>query len=354
MEMGGLMKRLIPLLWLLAASALAQPASTDNAPGRSTLLGTIGQSYLVRMELERTGDQIKGRYHYERPGVVRPGGGDLSLAGRIDAAGNVELIETSDVEGREVRTGEFKGVLRRVTIDGQPVSRLDGTWTRTRDGRQLPFTLESIRVVFGDVSLTSREERDENRALNYTLRLQLPALGDKDSKFNRHLAAIVNPLVAGFKKDVAELRRAEQGQRSEVPPSSFEVDYAIVQTTPELLSLQLSIYSFTGGAHPTAQTRSLNWNPRLDRALVLADLFKPGTAYGQAIADYCRRELARLDLGDSDWLTRGTTFNDENYQRWNTTRAGLRLTFDQYQVAAYAQGSFEVTVPWGRLKTYLR
>ncbi len=356
--MRGSIKSLITLSLLLAASVFAQPVSTDNVPSRYTLLGTIGQSYLVRMDLERTGDQFKGRYHYERPGVVRPGSSDLSLTGRIDSANNLELIETTNVEGREVRTGEFKGVLRQLSIDGQAVSRLDGTWTRARDRapdiRRLPFILESPRLVFGDVTLSSRDERDENQALNYTLRLHLPALGEAVSKFNRHVGAIVDPLVAGFKKDVAEFRRAEQGQRNDMPASSLEVDYIVVQSTPELMSLQFSIYSYTGGAHPTAQTSSLNWNPRLERAVVLADLFKPGAAYGQAIADYCRRELARLDLGDPEWLARGTTFNDENYQRWNTTRAGLRITFDQYQVAAYAQGSFEVTVPWSRLRSMIK
>lgn len=249
--MRGSIKSLITLSLLLAASVFAQPVSTDNVPGRYTLLGTIGQSYLVRMDLERTGDQFKGRYHYERPGAVRPGSRDLSLTGRIDSANNLELIETTNVDGREVRTGQFNGVLRQLSIDGQMVSRLDGTWTRARDRapdiRRLPFILESPRLVFGDVKLSSRDERDENQALNYTLRLHLPALGEAVSKFNRHVAAIVDPLVAGFKKDVAEFRRAEQGQRNDMPASSLEVDYVVVQSTPELMSLQFSIYSYTGG-----------------------------------------------------------------------------------------------------------
>ena len=354
------MKTLILMVMSLVAPVLAQP--TSGKPGSYTLLGSLGQSYLIRMELERSGDVFRGSYRYERPGVVRPGSNSIGLTGSIDSGGNLQLIETAEVSGRPgspgrlgvVRTGEFNGRLITTTANGQSLLHLAGTWTRSRDGRRMPFSLDQLRLNFGNDQLTSREEKEEQKPLNYGVRLNLPVLGGPESKFNRHLAAIVNPLAADFRKDVADLRKDEQGLRSEMPASSLDVDYAIVSATPELISLQLTIYSYTGGAHPNGRTRSFNWDPRSESEIQLADLFTPGSAYGRIIADYCRRELARLDIGDREWLARGTAFDEENYQRWNPTRAGLRITFDPYQVAAYAQGAFEVTVPWGTLKTLLR
>ena len=354
------MKTLILMVMLLVAPALAQP--TSGKPGSYTLLGSLGQSYLIRMELERSGDVFRGSYRYERPGVVRPGSNSIALTGSIDSDGNLQLIEMAEAPGRPggpvrlevVRTGEFNGRLTTTTANGQSLLHLAGTWTRSRDGRRMPFSLDQLRLNFGNDQLTSREEKEEQQPLNYSVRLNLPILGGSESKFNRQLAAIVNPLVADFRKDVAELRKDEQGLRTEMPASSLDVDYAIVFATPELISLQFTIYSYTGGAHPNGQTRSFNWDPRSESEIQLADLFTPGSAYGRIIADYCRRELARLDIGDREWLARGTAFDEENYQRWNPTRAGLRITFDPYQVAAYAQGAFEVTVPWGALKTLLR
>lgn len=354
------MKTLILMVMLLVAPALAQP--TSGKPGSYMLLGSLGQSYLIRMELERSGDALRGSYRYERPGVVRPGSNSIALTGSIDSDGNLQLIEMAEAPGRPggpvrlevVRTGEFNGRLTTTTANGQSLLHLAGTWTRSRDGRRMPFSLDQLRLNFGNDQLTSREEKEEQKPLNYSVRLNLPILGGPGSKFNRQLAAIVNPLVADFRKDVAELRKDEQGLRTEMPASSLDIDYAIIFATPELISLQFTIYSYTGGAHPNGQTRSFNWDPRSESEIQLADLFTPGSAYGRIIADYCRRELARLDIGDREWLARGTTFNEENYQRWNPTRAGLRITFDPYQVAAYAQGAFEVTVPWGALKTLLR
>jgi hypothetical protein len=356
------MKKLILILILTAVTGLAQPVSnsgvSEGVSARYTLLGMIGQSYLIRMELERSGEILKGSYFYERTGVVRPGSKRIDLAGRIDSTGRFSLLETTELDGLSVprRTGEFTGVLTAVVVDGQSLHHLTGTWTRARDGRKMPFTVDEPKLPRDSASgvLRSREQRENDRSLNYSLHLNLPVLGRAGSSFNRHLARIVEPLAAEFKKDVAELRRDEEGRRNEVPPSSFEIDYVIVIATPELLSLQLSIYSYTGGAHPNAQSRSINWDLRHERELALADLFTPGAAYGRILSDYSRRELARLDLGDPEWLTRGTTFTQENYHRWNPTRAGLRITFDQYQVAAYAQGSFEVVIPWPLLRSLMR
>ena len=346
------------LLLLPVLTPQAQTPPISAADQRYTLLGKIGQSYLVRMDLEQDGETLRGGYFYERAGVVRPGSNRINLSGQIDSEGQITMVEMTAADGSTPqRTGEFVGKLGKVLIDGEPQLYFSGTWTRERDGRKLPFNLQELgefRQVFGTSRLTVREQREENRSLNYTIRLNLPNLGEVASGFNRHLAAIVDPLVTEFKKDVAELRRDDQGRGVELPPSSLEIDYLMVQATPQLLSLQLTIYSYTGGAHPNGQTRSLNWDPRRERSLVLADLFSPGAPAGRIIADYCRRELARLDLGDPQWVARGTAFNDQNYQRWNPTRAGLRLTFDPYQVAAYVQGSFEVVVPWSLLRPHLR
>ena len=348
------MKTLILMVTLAAASVSAQPVPVD--PSRYLLFGSLGQSYLIRMELERSGNSLTGRYSYERPGVLRSGNNSIRLAGSVDADGVLRLIEMAEVVGREepVPTGEFNGRVTTLTVDGQPMLHLAGTWTRARDGRKLPFSLDQSRPLFGSLSLASQVHTESDQKLNSTLRLTLPRLGDGGSAFNRHLTAIVEPLTAEFRRDVAELRREERERRDEVPPSSFEIDYDIVHHRPELVSLQLRIFVYTGGAHPNSLTRSVNWDLRLDREITLTDLFRPDSGFGGTISRYCRRELARLNLGDPAWLDRGTAFNYENYQRWNPTRAGLRITFDPYQVAAYAQGAFEVTIPWTLLATLLR
>jgi len=348
------MKSLILYAMLAAATVTAQPLLANS--GRYLLFGSLGQNYLIRMELERSGNSLTGQYFYERPGAIRSGSNSISLTGSVDAKGVLQLIEKAEVvgSGDPVKTGEFNGRVTTLTVDGHPMLNLAGTWTRARDGQKLPFSLDQSRPLFGGLSLASQVDTESDQKLNSTLRLTLPRLGDSKSEFNRHLTAIVDPLAAEFRRDVAELRRGERERRDEVPPSSFEIDYDIVHHRPELLSLQLRVYVYTGGAHPNSHTRSVNWDIRLDREITLTDLFRPDSGFGGTISRYCRRELARLNLDDPAWLDRGTAFSYENYQRWNPTRAGLRITFDPYQVAAYTQGAFEVTVPWALLTPFIK
>ncbi|NDD64210.1 MAG: DUF3298 domain-containing protein [Acidobacteria bacterium] len=348
------MKLLALLVLVIAAPVLAQPVA--DHPARLILLGAIGQNYLIRMELALTDGEIKGRYHYERVGVVRPGSNSINLTGRIESSGEVVLAEFAEEPGRvaPVRTGEFTGRLTRRVLDGESIVQISGAWTRSRDGRRLPFTLEQVRPAPGGLRLTTREELEESRELNYSLRRHLPVLGSGDSAFNRHLATIVTPLVDQFRRDVTELRRTAQDRPDQLPASSLDIDHQIVAATPELLSILLTVYTYSGGAHPNSQSLALTWDLRRNAMVELADLFLPGSSYGRIISEYCRRELRRLDLGNPEWFARGTSFSQENYQRWNPTRAGLRITFDTYQVAAYAQGSFEVTVPWSLLRPLLR
>jgi hypothetical protein len=40
----------------------------------------------------------------------------------------------------------------------------------------------------------------------------------------------------------------------------------------------------------------------------------------------------------------------ENYQRWNLADDGFLVTFDVYQVAAYAAGPQTVTIPYADLR----
>ena len=44
----------------------------------------------------------------------------------------------------------------------------------------------------------------------------------------------------------------------------------------------------------------------------------------------------------------------ENFRNWNITPAGLKFSFDPYQVGAYAAGPHEVIVPYTLLNPVLK
>jgi hypothetical protein len=52
-------------------------------------------------------------------------------------------------------------------------------------------------------------------------------------------------------------------------------------------------------------------------------------------------------------LSAGADPLSENYQRWNISNEGLTITFDAYQVAAYAAGPQIVVIPFSALQSII-
>ena len=132
--------------------------------------------------------------------------------------------------------------------------------------------------------------------------------------------------------------------------SHMSVSYAVLAADHGVLSLRFSTFQdFPGTVHPSHGVEVFNYSLREARALKLEDLFTPGSAYLKTLADYCIEELQLED----EWR-KGAEPKRDNYTRWNLTRDGLLITFDEYQVAPYAAGIPEVAIPYGELSAMLR
>ena len=86
--------------------------------------------------------------------------------------------------------------------------------------------------------------------------------------------------------------------------------------------------------------------------MALNQLFLPNSNYLQVIADYCKAELRKREIGFDD-QQQGADPVPENYAIWNLSTDGLVITFNEDQVAAYAAGSQMVTIPYAALKAVI-
>ena len=106
-----------------------------------------------------------------------------------------------------------------------------------------------------------------------------------------------------------------------------------------------SVYS-AGAAHPNSFSHSVNYDRVAQAPLQLAALFRANAPYLELIATYCRDELAGKAVLE---FPEGVEPTAENFQNWNITDEGLRISFDPYQVAPYAWGPQQVLVPLDEL-----
>src|SRR5215217_294442 len=336
----------------------ASPATVlDHSLGGATPVaqtkhfkGSIGSSLDLQMKLVRTGDQLAGSYFYQKVGTR------IDLRGNIDKDGNLTL-EEFDKSGKQ--TGLFKGLWSVDPNDG--LVRLAGNWskppTEKDSDKKTAFSVHEEPIAFtGDVDLVSKQIKESNKKLVYEIDARYPQLaGGSNPNFEKFNQVVRAPVI----KEVAEFKKGMQSEEGEEPPSEnsmpndLNISYEVALAQDDLISVVYSVGSYyQGAAHPNTFSEVVNYDLKNGKQLKLADLFKPGAKYLQAIANYCIADLKKQkDKGLLDEeIEKGAAANAKNYKSWTITRKGLGINFDAYQVGPYASGPQYVLVPYSNLK----
>ncbi|MEN6410258.1 MAG: DUF3298 domain-containing protein [Anaerolineaceae bacterium] len=188
---------------------------------------------------------------------------------------------------------------------------------------------------------------DEGSAeTGYTIHLEIPVLQPDEPAFNQTADTMIKDAAQSFKTDLQTVT-----PYPETPLSTMDVRYTVLLQTPNLISIQFTDSWFvSGAAHPGSTAITLNYDLANHRVLNLPDLFQTDQPYLQVISDECIRQLKARDIGADE---SGAAPVLENFTRWNLTPEGLVITFDPYQVAAYAAGLQQVTIPYEMLQSVL-
>ncbi|WP_318614119.1 DUF3298 and DUF4163 domain-containing protein [Sporosarcina sp. YIM B06819] len=125
-------------------------------------------------------------------------------------------------------------------------------------------------------------------------------------------------------------------EQSYYEPSLVElVAYFELKTNQRgLLSLNLIVYSFTGGAHGTTVIKSLTFDTKTGKQYELKDLFKPGSDYVKQLSDIIRQRIKdwNIDLLDPPFKE---IRSDQDFYIGDTT---LVIYFQQYEITAGVWG----------------
>lgn len=334
-------------------ATLLEHAGGGETPAAQTkhFKGSIGSSLDLQMKLVRTGDQLAGSYFYQKVGTR------IDLRGNVDKDGNLTL-EEFDKGGKQ--TGIFKGLWSVDPSDG--LATLAGNWSKPAgekdSDKKTAFSLHEEPIAFtGEVDLIAKQIKENNKKLNYEIDAQYPQLtGGSNPNFEKF-----NQVARGFvTKQVAEFRKNLEPKEGDEPPpegsmgSNLGVSYVVELAQDDLISVEFDLESYyQGAAHPNTFTEVVNYDLKNGKQLKLADLFKPGAKYLQAIANYCIADLKKQakDKGlEAQEIENGAAANAKNYQSWTITRKGLGINFDAYQVGPYAAGPQFVLVPYSSLK----
>lgn len=133
--------------------------------------------------------------------------------------------------------------------------------------------------------------------------------------------------------------------------------YLLNAANEHLVEVGLIQYTYSGGAHGMTNSASFIWLFGPNRQLQASDIFREGSNWQQQIVTQTIARLqAQPDLRPMLW--KGKELEDgaagaTDPRHWQISRDGLTISFDQYEVAAYAAGGGSVDFTWDELNPLL-
>lgn len=306
--------------------------------------GTIGEELPILLWLSSGDETLGGYYHYTRIGT------DIDLTGEFGAEGRFTLTEHAD----EKETGRFEG---RFLEDG---AALEGTWKSADGAKSLPFSLRRVALGGSDANTVVLAGRSSDRSASYPV--LLPADADWPKAVNMAVQNKIRETRDAFADEYLSdwlssyLPEAASGD-ADGPSWEYasDISVSLVDLTGNLASFVFQNYAFTGGAHPMTYYETLNLL-RTDtgvKPIAFEDIFKDAAGAAKVISTRLVEDLKRQQAS-SVVSSSITEFKREDLNNFVVCRGGLVFHFSPYAVASYAEGAFQVRVPWDVVKDYLQ
>ena len=175
--------------------------------------------------------------------------------------------------------------------------------------------------------------------------------------FFRHpLKASVNSVLKSFAETehnrwVEEARKAHKELGKPVAPWELEIAMHVEFESSRVLTLGISTYTYTGGAHPNHWVDMLTFGMAAGkpRKFALGDFFTPGFDYAGHVSKLAIDKLAAAD--GADWVKSGEVkkLDAKMLQRFAPQKDGMVWFFNPYDVGPYAAGDFEVKLTQAEL-----
>lgn len=185
-----------------------------------------------------------------------------------------------------------------------------------------------------------------NDTIGACVRLSLAvfALGPEE------VPADLETIAQQFIEEYEALTTAEAGFTT---PWSAELEGRVLYQSEKFISIELSTYSYAGGAHPNYFSFLLAFDARNAEELLLEDLVRDTMGLlplAKAAFRTARGLPAQADLAEEGFFWGGDFQFPENIA---PVEEGLYFFYNPYEVAAYVFGPTEFVIPWEQLRPLL-
>ncbi|MGI5882107.1 MAG: stalk domain-containing protein [Dethiobacteria bacterium] len=209
----------------------------------------------------------------------------------------------------------------------------------------------------GEVKINSRGVKNSSTQMEVDLQIPfITGLGDRalQEQINKEIMEKAQKTRAELEKDYAEL--AESAKASGFPVHTFQFFVRHkTSTCGGIVSLAVESYRYSGGAHGLTTVDFYNLDTKNNKLLTLSSLFKDDADYVSLINEEIIKQIAAQQKGEQIPYFEG----ENGFQSINAEHSfylkdnELIIHFGQYEIAPYAAGMPEFSIPLDLLKEHL-
>jgi hypothetical protein len=165
------------------------------------------------------------------------------------------------------------------------------------------------------------------------------------------VVATLDEAIQSFRKGYEHIQRLYP---DETPGWKAEIFADISYEDEHWLSVRVDTYTFTGGAHGYGSIRYLNFDKHKGTELKSWELFRNRDRFEQ-FAETRFREQENIPENKPINST-GFMFEEDRFylpDNIGLEEGGVKLLYNQYEVASYADGPIELMLPYADVKQFL-
>ncbi len=232
-------------------------------------------------------------------------------------------------------------------------------YAKSKTSRDVPGTAIFVMAERPTILVETRVFKRESPELS--LRLEVPQIkGLPNKKFEKKLNNELLQDALQTQKTAIETAIAYNKDllSDGLPPIKFErvKSYSIREAPSPYLVLSLFEYQYSGGAHGISYQKYLVLDIVKGRKVSLGDLFKENTDYITLINTEIKRQMKEREA-QGDYFFSGaegfTSISDKQLFYLNP-RGEIVIVFNVYEIAPYAAGIIEFTIPNAVVMPYLK
>jgi hypothetical protein len=131
------------------------------------------------------------------------------------------------------------------------------------------------------------------------------------------------------------------------------IDGEVTYRSPEIISIAITSYLDTGGAHGNTNVRFFNFNPQTGNRYTKKDLVSNMQGLSEVIEEKLKEDIK----SDNNHQLIEDVFFGKDFQLPETlgyNDDGLTVLYNPYEIASYSQGIVEFTIPFLEVKQFLK